>query len=85
MAQLLRFLVGQTEVSAAALARRQQLVSGIVLRVEGAQVQVNVAGQTLGCLATLGLPLLVGDQVLVRQGFGQPMIVAVGPRNSEVA
>jgi len=85
MANLARFLVAQTEAAARAVSRGGGLVSGIVLRLDGSQVMVNIGGQTVACQPTAGLPLLAGDQVWVRQGSHQPMIVGVGTRNNEVS
>lgn len=84
MGNLMRFLVGQTEASAAALSQRHRLVSGIVVRVDGSQVLVNIGGQSTACQPTLGLPLQSGDQVWVRLSTGQPMVVGVGTRNEGV-
>lgn len=84
MAGLMRFLMAQTEQTAAALTRRNQLVSGIVVRQDGSQVLVNIGGQSIGCQPTLGLPLQSGDQVWVRRGLGQPQICGIQGRNGEV-
>ena len=84
MAGLTNFIVAQTEASARRLSAKHPVVSGIILRRDGAQFLVNVGGQTMACAPALGLPLLPGDQVLVRVGFGQPAIVATSSRNEGV-
>lgn len=82
---LIRFLVARTERVAEALTRRDALTSGIVVRLDGAQVLVNIGGQTVGCQPTLGLPLQAGDQVWVQRSLGQPRIMGVQSRNGEVS
>lgn len=85
MASLIRYLVARTATVAENLNRRNQLTSGIVVRLDGGQVLVNIGGQIVGCQPTLGLPLQAGDQVWVRRSLGQPQVVGVQGRNSEIA
>lgn len=85
MASLAQFLTAQLDAAVRAATRPHQLVSGVVVSRSGAQFRVNLGGQTVGAVSASGLPLKRGDQVLVRQGYGQPVIVAAGPRNSDVS
>lgn len=84
MASLTRFLVARTATVTENFNRRNALTSGIVVRLDGGQVIVNVGGQSLACQPTLGLPLQAGDSVWVRRGLGQPQIAGYQGRNGEV-
>ena len=84
MATLAGFLVDRTAWAAEQAGRRDRLVAGIVVRADGGQFLVNVGGQTVAAQPVLGLPLLPGDQVWLQYGLGQPKILGVGSRNSEV-
>ncbi len=84
MASLARYFHVRSKLVAEAHERQSHLFSGIVVRHDGAQVIVNIGGQSYGCQPTLGLPLLAGDQVFVRLGLGQPQVIGLQSRNSEV-
>lgn len=84
MASLARYFAVRSKLVAEAQNRQNHLYSGIVVRHDGAQVIVNIGGQSYGCQPTLGLPLLAGDSVWVRIGFGAPLIMGVQSRSSEV-
>ena len=83
MPSLARFIVAHTEARARAHARRNELVSGVVVRRDGASVLVNVGDRTMGAQPILGQPLLVGDRVWLQIGFGQPKIIGLQGRSDE--
>lgn len=84
MPSLAQFILAQTQAQARAQSQRHALVSGLVLRLDGGQVLVNVGDRTLAAQPILGQQLQAGDRVWLQMGSGQPRIIGLQGRDNEV-